>query len=77
MKNFQKVSSGQKIFRNKNIKIKWYIMWWKLVILGRIGIQPLNIIYVSYLGKTYENLTNKIQYFQRFKNSKRLKRRKI
>ena len=35
---------------------------------GLRGIQILKVPYMSYLGKVFENLTNKVQFFQKFKN---------
>ena len=32
------------------------------------GIQILKVTYMSYLGKVFENLTNKVQFFQRLRN---------
>ena len=32
------------------------------------GIQILKVTYMSYLGKVFENLTNKVQFFERLKN---------
>ena len=46
--------------------------------LGKVGflggsnfkrrIQILKVTYMSYLGKVFENLTNKVQFFQKLKN---------
>ena len=34
--------------------------------LGLCGIQTFKIIYMSYVGKVFESLTDKFQYFQKF-----------
>ena len=53
MKNFQTVLSA--------------IVWKKQAFGGLREIQILKVTYVSYLDKVFENLTNKVQLFQRFK----------
>ena len=41
--------------------------------MGLRAIQILRITYLSYLGKVFETLTDKIQSFQWFKNSRRFR----
>ena len=40
--------------------------------LGKVGFlgvyMGFKFTYMSYLGKVFENVTNKVQFFQRFKN---------
>ena len=53
------------------MNVTWSNSSGKVAFFGLCGIQTLKIVYMSYLGKVFEILTNKIQSFKRFKNFRR------
>ena len=64
---------GKQLFSRKQWTSLGAIVWKKYVFWGLCGIQILKGNYLSYLGKDFESLTNKIQSFQRFKNFQRFR----
>ena len=64
---------GKEFFSGKQRTSLGATVWEKQVFLRLYGIQILKVTYLSYLGKDFESLTNKIQSFQRFENFRRFR----
>ena len=55
------------------MNVTWNNSLGKVCFWGFCGILILKVTYMSYLGKVFVNLTNKIQSFQRLKNFRRFR----
>ena len=68
IKNFQQVPFQQRIFQQETMNLTQANSFGKVVFQYWCGILILKVTYMPYLGKAFESLTNKIEYFKKFRN---------
>ena len=69
MKNFQKVESGLRFRQEEAMSVTFSNSFCKWDYLGLIGPQIVQIIFLAYVGRAFENLNKKINVFIYFKIS--------
>ena len=64
MKNLQKLKSGQRLFKQEIVEVTWGNSREKLVYLGLIGVQTVQITFAQCSCRVIENLTKTFNVFK-------------